>query len=102
MRPPDAAAGATMSWRYRPSTRRPCRSTDSNAPWPVSRRTTGRSDDGEALAPLGAARRQHLAAADRRHARAKTVVAGAADLGGLERAFHGGAYALYRFGKAFH
>src|SRR5258706_5800631 len=43
---------------------------------------------GQALAALGAARREHFAAAGRGHARAKAVLACAADLGGLVGAFH--------------
>src|SRR5665213_4208991 len=48
-----------------------------------------RRSDGDAGATLRAARRQDLAATDGAHAGAKTVDAGAVDLGGLVRAFHG-------------
>src|SRR6185436_1029891 len=48
-----------------------------------------RRSGGQALAALGAPRREHLAAADRGHAGAKAVLPRTADLGGLERAFHG-------------
>jgi hypothetical protein len=48
-----------------------------------------RRSDSDAGAALRAARRQDLAATDGAHAGAKTVDAGATDLGGLERAFHG-------------
>jgi hypothetical protein len=63
------------------------------APKPVSaavasEQASNRSD-GKPRATLRAARRQHLAPADRLHAAPKTMLAGAAKLRGLECTFHG-------------
>ena len=77
--------------------RRPPRNTVSNAPWPVNSaaRREGRAPactggsvrggalGGQALAALGATRREDLAATGRGHTGAETVLARAADLGGL-------------------